>query len=111
MELSLANRKAITRSQAVRYRNASKAGKAAILDSVCAVTGFNRDYARRALRNALRPRIVVTRALREPRVWRDCCWRAGEVLGGAERAGGQAAGADAGRAGSGAAPVRRAGHR
>jgi hypothetical protein len=67
MELSLANRKAITRSQAVRYRNASKAGKAAILDSVCAVTGFNRDYARRALRNAPRPGIVVTRALREPR--------------------------------------------
>jgi hypothetical protein len=31
------------------------------------VTGFNRDYARRALRNARRPRIVVTRALREPR--------------------------------------------
>jgi hypothetical protein len=67
MELSLANRKAITRSQALRYRNASKAGKAAILDSVCAVTGFNRDYARRALRNALRPKIVVTRAPRKPR--------------------------------------------
>ncbi len=65
MELSLANRKAITRSQAVRYRNASRAGKAVILDSVCAVTGFNRDYARRALRNALRPKIVAARPPRE----------------------------------------------
>jgi hypothetical protein len=42
----------------VKYRDASKAGKAAILDLVCAVTGFNRDYARRALRQALVPRVV-----------------------------------------------------
>jgi hypothetical protein len=56
MELSLANRKAITRSQAVRYRRGTKRQKVVILDSVCAVTGYNRDYARRALRRALIPR-------------------------------------------------------
>lgn len=67
MELSLANRKVITRSQAVRYRNASRVGNAVILDSVCAVTGFNQDYARRALRNAVRPKIVAARPPREPK--------------------------------------------
>ncbi len=67
MELSLASRRAITRSQPVRYRRASKADKSAILDSVCAVTGFNRDYARRALRVALTPKIVVARPPREPK--------------------------------------------
>ncbi|MGH3966936.1 MAG: integrase catalytic domain-containing protein [Mycobacterium sp.] len=63
----MANRKAITRSQAVRYRNASKSQKAAILDSVCAVTGYHRDYARRALRGALAPKVVKPRSTREPR--------------------------------------------
>jgi hypothetical protein len=67
MELSLANRRAITGSQAVRYRTASKAQKAAILDSVCAVTGFNRDYARRALRRALRPKVVMPGRPRDPK--------------------------------------------
>jgi hypothetical protein len=36
------------------------------LDSVCAVTGFHRDYARRALKEALRPRVVKARAPRPP---------------------------------------------
>jgi hypothetical protein len=64
MELSLANRRAITRSQAVRYRNASRAQKSVILDSVCEVTGFHRDYARRALRSPLSPKVVRPRAPR-----------------------------------------------
>lgn len=62
----MANRKAIVRSQAVRYRNATKSQKARILDSVCAVTGCQRDYARRALRSALAPKMVKPRAAREP---------------------------------------------
>jgi len=66
MELSLASRRAITRSQAVRYRNGSKAQKSAILDSVCGVTGLNRDYVRRALGKALVPKVVAPRAPREP---------------------------------------------
>ncbi len=65
--MSMANRKAITRSQAVRYRNSHRAAKSAILDSVCAVTGYHRDYARRALRRALTPKVVKPRAAREPR--------------------------------------------
>jgi hypothetical protein len=66
MELTMANRKAITRSQAVRYRNGTKAQKAAILDTVCQVTGYHRDYARRALRAALTPKVVKPRVPREP---------------------------------------------
>jgi hypothetical protein len=63
----MASRRAITKAQAVRYRSASRAEKSEILDLVCAVTGFNRDYARRALKQALRPRVVKARALRPPK--------------------------------------------
>ncbi len=66
MELTLATRKAVTRAQAVRYRSGSRAVKSEILDAVCAVTGFNRDYARRVLKQALRPRVVRTRPPRQP---------------------------------------------
>jgi hypothetical protein len=48
----MATRKTITKAQAVRYRNGSRAVKSEILDVVCAVTGYHRDYARRALRLA-----------------------------------------------------------
>jgi hypothetical protein len=41
----MANRRAITKAQAVPYRSESRAVKSEILDAVCAVTGFNRDYA------------------------------------------------------------------
>jgi hypothetical protein len=46
----MATRKTITKAQAVRYRNGSRAVKSEILDVVCAVTEYHRDYARRALR-------------------------------------------------------------
>lgn len=67
MELSMASRRAITKTQAVRYRAATRAGKSQILDLVCAVTGFNRDYARRAFRQALKPRVVRPRTPRPPK--------------------------------------------
>lgn len=58
MEMTLANRRAVTRAQALKYRSASRVEKGQILDALCAVTGFNRDYARRALRKAVGPRPV-----------------------------------------------------
>jgi hypothetical protein len=61
MELSMVNRRAITRAQAAKYRSATSAGKSEILDAVCAVTGFNRDFARGALKRALGPRVVRLR--------------------------------------------------
>jgi len=51
----MATRKAITKAQAVKYRSRSRAAKSEILDVVCAVTGFNRDYARRVLTRAVKP--------------------------------------------------------
>ena len=86
MELSMASRRAITKAQAVRYRSASRAGKSEILDLVCAVTGFNRDYARRALKQALKPRVVKPRTPKTTNVRREGCGGAAEVLGGGERA-------------------------
>jgi hypothetical protein len=60
----MATRKTITKAQAVRYRHGSRAVKSEILDVVRAVTGYHRDYARRALRMALTPREVKARARR-----------------------------------------------
>ena len=51
MGLSMAERKAVTRQMALRYRKASKEQKGLMLNELCALTGWNRDYARRALRS------------------------------------------------------------
>src|SRR5664280_2256137 len=64
MELSMVTRKAITRALAVRYRDGSRTVKSGILDTVCGLTGYHRDYARRALPAALTPRVVKPRAAR-----------------------------------------------
>lgn len=63
----MASRRAITKAQAVCYRSGSRTVKSEILDAVCAVTGFNRDYARRALKAALTPRVVKPRTPRPPK--------------------------------------------
>lgn len=56
MGLTMAQRQAVTRQVAIRYRAASKTAKAVILDELCATTGWHRDHARKALRRALGPR-------------------------------------------------------
>jgi hypothetical protein len=67
MELTMVARKEINKAQAVRYRDGSKAEKSDILDTVCEVTGYHRDHARRALRVALTPRMPAPRAPRAPK--------------------------------------------
>ena len=55
MSLAMAERKAVTRQMVSRYAKASKKGKGAMLDELCALTGWNRDHARKALREAGQP--------------------------------------------------------
>jgi hypothetical protein len=54
--LSMAERKAITKEMARRYARASKPEKGRMLDELCALTGWTRRHARRALTTALAPR-------------------------------------------------------
>jgi hypothetical protein len=52
--LTMSERKAVTRQVLERYQAASKGEKTTILDELCSITGWNRDHARKALRQAAR---------------------------------------------------------
>lgn len=52
----MAERRAITHGRLDRWATATKSEKSVILDAVCEVTGWHRDHARKALRQALAER-------------------------------------------------------
>jgi hypothetical protein len=81
----MSQRQAVTKAIATRYARASKAGKGRILDELCATTGWHRSHARKALKQAGRPRVVRARRPRAPTYGPEVivaltfCWA---VLGG-----------------------------
>ena len=67
MGLTMSQRRAVTKAIATRYKQASRADKGKILDELCATTGWHRNHARKALGQALRPKVVRPRRPRAPR--------------------------------------------
>jgi integrase-like protein len=80
MGLTLAERRAVTETTAVRYVLASKRGKSRILDELCANTGWHRNHARKALKSVLAPKVVTPRSPRPVKYGDDViaaltvCW-------------------------------------
>ncbi len=58
----MGERRAVTNKVANQYKKGSRAEKAAILDQLVALNGWNRDHARARLRGAGEVRVVRVRA-------------------------------------------------
>jgi hypothetical protein len=80
MGLTLAERRAVAETTAIRYSLADKRTKGIILDELCATAGWHRNHARKALTTALQPKLVSPRSPRPPKYGPDViaaltvCW-------------------------------------
>ena len=66
MGLTMSERKAVTKKLALEYRRGNKARKGELLDQVCAVNGWHRSHARKALKQALTLNAAKFRPTRKP---------------------------------------------
>src|SRR6266496_1903607 len=69
--LSMAHRKAVTKEMAKRYAKASNPEKGRILDELCALTGWTRRHARRAIGLAIAPPPPTGKRRGRPPVYRE----------------------------------------